>query len=79
MRSRSYNDPAWVQGMKDEIGGFPAVHSTDDSGAPENLPGGSWCFGGAASLSDSMVKLAVLWCVHARFSVSLFQGDTVVQ
>jgi isopentenyl diphosphate isomerase/L-lactate dehydrogenase-like FMN-dependent dehydrogenase/predicted heme/steroid binding protein len=39
-RERTYNDPAWSLGMQEQVGGFPAVHSTDDSGAPENLPGG---------------------------------------
>lgn len=39
-RERTYNDPAWSKAMAEQVGGFPAVHSTDDSGAPENLPGG---------------------------------------
>ena len=39
-REQTYNDPQWSLGMQTEVGGFPPIHSTDEAGVNDNLPGG---------------------------------------
>ena len=39
-REQTYNDPQWSLGMQTQVGGFPPIHSTDEAGVNDNLPGG---------------------------------------